>query len=467
MKTLIQPLSILTMLLLALFISSCYVTNAVNDANKARPSTDVPAPRVPSATYMLDTSSVFQGHFTGFALFDPQEQQFWDTVWYDKYFTPASNTKLLTYYTALSMLPDSLPALQYVIRGDSLIFWGTGDPSLLNPDFEDNNTVIEFLKSRKERLYYLPQPMDARWGAGLAWDDYNYDFMTERNDLPMYGNLSHWTFPKNASDAVPLMPTCHPKYFEAFLTKATQAVQPSILREEGDNKFYYRAPKGSSDYKRDVPFKVSHATTAALLSDAVQRSVQLLNYDYNKSRLQSSDAKTIRAISKQDALKELMQPSNNMVAEQLLLMCSFQQFKRFDTKRIIKYAKKEIIKNEPDRMAWYDASGMSRYNMLTPRTMVHLWNAVYQEYGEALLLETLAAGGKRGTIKGWYKSETDTPYIYAKTGTLKHNHCLSGFIKTNSGRTLIFVFMNNHYASSSKPIKKEMQKVLEFIRDRY
>src|ERR1700741_3704256 len=80
---------------------------------------------------IFKSSAIVQDHFTGFALYDLDKQQMIYELNSDKYFTPASNTKLYTFYTCLKMLGDSIPAFKYVIHGDSLIFWGDGDPSFL------------------------------------------------------------------------------------------------------------------------------------------------------------------------------------------------------------------------------------------------------------------------------------------------------------------------------------------------
>src|SRR5688500_9230324 len=81
---------------------------------------------------LITGSAINADLFTGFALYDLDKDRMIFEQPSDKYFTPASNTKLFTLYTCLNMLVDSIPGLRYIERNDSLIFWGTGDPSLLH-----------------------------------------------------------------------------------------------------------------------------------------------------------------------------------------------------------------------------------------------------------------------------------------------------------------------------------------------
>src|SRR5699024_9201348 len=79
--------------------------------------------------------------------------------------------------------------LEYVIKDDSLIFWGTGDPSFLRKDLDDG-TVYEFLKNTPYQLYYSDVHYQGKGlGPGWAWDDYQYAYSAEKSPFPMYGNL--------------------------------------------------------------------------------------------------------------------------------------------------------------------------------------------------------------------------------------------------------------------------------------
>ena len=86
-----------------------------------------------------------------------------------------------------------------------------------------------------------------------------------------------------------------------------------------------------------------------------------------------------------------------------------------------------------------------------------------QESGEE---QYFPVGGKSGTLKNWY-SGNPKPYIHAKSGTLGNNYNLSGYLVTNSGKILIFSYMNNHYLHSNNAIKEKMQTTFEWLRDNY
>ena len=95
---------------------------------------------------LIENSEILNEHFTGFALFDQDKDKMIFEQNGNKHFVPASNTKMHTLYTVLEMLGDSIPALKYVVKGDSLIFWGTGDPTLHYSTFKSDK-VLDFLKN--------------------------------------------------------------------------------------------------------------------------------------------------------------------------------------------------------------------------------------------------------------------------------------------------------------------------------
>ncbi len=111
-----------------------------------------------------------------------------------KYFTPASNIKLFSFYAGLKILEDSIPALKYEVSNDTLYFAPTGDPTFLHSEF-DSSKILNFFNSHSETLTLIyPEATETPFGPGWAWDDYNYSFSAERSPFPLYGNTVNFSF---------------------------------------------------------------------------------------------------------------------------------------------------------------------------------------------------------------------------------------------------------------------------------
>jgi len=57
--------------------------------------------------------------------------------------------------------------------------------------------------------------------------------------------------------------------------------------------------------------------------------------------------------------------------------------------------------------------------------------------------------------------------VFAKSGTLGNNYNLSGYLRTDSGKTLIFSIMNNHFRSSNQDIRQQIDHMLRWLKSNY
>lgn len=413
------------------------------------------SPRVAIQKELIASEKKLKNH-TGFMLFDPVGEKTLLEHQADKYFTPASNTKIFTFYTALEILGDSIPALRYTIRNDSLIFQGLGDPSFLYSKVNGNDRVFKFLKDQPHKLFFSSSNFTAdRFGPGWAWDDYNYSFSPERSPFPIFGNCMKLVV-KEDNDFV-----TQPQYFSTYVVKGdTMSREARAEREvDSDRVTFFPGKKLTSLTEWEIPFRYSDDLLVDLLSDTLSRSVEVLEGNH------MINSKTMYSVPADTLYKEMMQESDNLIAEQVLLMCAGVVSDTLKPEIAIRYMKKNFLYDLPDKVSWVDGSGLSRYNLVTPRSTVTLWRKIQAKIPNERLFKLLAAGGQSGTLTNWYKA--DPPFVYAKTGTLANNHNLSGFVATRRGKILIFSFMNNNFMTSANEVREVMQRILTTIRDRY
>lgn len=272
----------------------------------------------------------------------------------------------------------------------------------------------------------------------------------------MYSNVVRFQFKKNLPK-----PLANPSYFTSAIQAFPDVETPYyVFRNQAENRFAYRPKADSIAFDVDIPFKTSASLLANLFSDTLKRNVSMYKGTIPTDRI------TLYSIPADSLYKRMMQISDNFIAEQLLLVCSSVQNDTLSSAWTIDYMKENYLNDLPDEPIWVDGSGLSRYNLQTPRSMVALLRKVDEILGDDQIKNIFPAGGVSGTIQGWYGGHPE-PYVFAKTGTLSNKHCLSGFLYTQRGKKLIFSFMHNNYVTSSSVLKKEMQKILQTIYQEY
>ena len=370
----------------------------------------------------------------------------------DQYFTPASNTKIFTFYSALKLLGDSIPAFKYQLRNDSLTLWGMGDPSFLNHHVYYSPAAYDFLRSAgKNLLLSTASFQTTAFGSGWAWDDYNDYYSAERSGFPIYGNTMQV---RASGSAIKVTP----RYFEQFVTYVSDGEAQAVVRNVDSNILTVRRPIGQR-LNSEIPTRITPDLTARLLSDTLMRRIDV------SAALPGRDARIFYNTPADSVYKVMMQESDNFIAEQLLITCAATLGDTLKPEVTIEHMKSTYFTDFPDKPLWVDGSGLSRYNLFTPRTIVALWKKIYAEVPRDRLFQLLAIGGKAGTIRNYYKAPQ--PYIFGKTGSLSNNHCLSGYLVTRSGKTLIFSFMNSNFVAPTGEIRKNMQRILNLIYEKY
>ena len=389
----------------------------------------------------IDRIAALKNSFVGIHFVSIENKKVIASLNSDNYMTPASNTKLLSFLGAVQTF-DKLPALEYAVENDSIYhFRSTGYPLLFHP-FYDDKDLEDFFRSKKYLKYHLPLDKPKPQGSGWSWDDYNYYYASEISTFPIYGNSIQAFYNEKTLKVKP--------DFEIIESN----IESNLIRDRFTNTFEYNLNNWKINDTLYRPFRTSDTLFVKLLSKelGVKVSIANINDTLRWSELFTNNKKLL--------YKGLLQDSDNGIAEALLLMISKKQKNVFDTKTAI-----EILNDKwkiwlPDKLEWVDGSGVSRYNMFTPKTIVAVLEKIYKISNWEGIKEIFPKSGESGTLIAYRNLNN----VYAKTGTLRHNHNLSGYLISDSGEKFIFSFMVNHFTSSPDEVKKGISDLLNWVK---
>ncbi|MGX5818224.1 D-alanyl-D-alanine carboxypeptidase/D-alanyl-D-alanine-endopeptidase [Chitinophaga lutea] len=399
-------------------------------------------------TDLLQAKDLSNAHI-GICIQDPSTGKFWYQYQDDKFFMPASNTKIFTLFAGLQLLGDSLPGMRYDQNDTALYIQGTADPSFLHPDFVFQ-PVLDMLAKTDKRIWYQPAVIrNKRFGPGWAWSDYADYYQPELNEWPMYGNVARISLQGGSY-------TFSPAFFEnnggVQLQNVSAPEEALADRDERSNRFVLSLRSDDrSRHDFEVPFITgSNADLVQRLSDTLRKPIGLLTgYRRPGSLLHSIPADTL--------FQPMMHRSDNFFAEQILMMCSALRSDTINSRRVIQYLLDSVLQDLPHPPSWVDGSGLSRYNLFTPRDFVTVLGKMHKTYPKERLYPLFPTGGK-GTLRNYYQALPGR--LYAKTGTLSGCVALSGYLITKNGKTLIFSVLVNNHNSTSTNVRRAVEKFL-------
>lgn len=403
-----------------------------------------------AADRMLQEKPMQQAHI-GISIYEPSTDKYWYRYQDQHFFTPASNMKIFSLYTGMQLLGDSLPAVRYYENDTALFVKGMGDPSFLHPDFTFQPVMV-LLQQTKKPVYIVPAVnVNRRYGPGWAWGDFADDYQPETGEWPMYGNVATLY---HHLDTNRITPEIYLPVFKAISNDTAKKVITE--RDERSNQFTLQYPRGAhAAIQAQVPF------VTGTVEDLRQRLADTLHKPIGIATAPAGATFTVlRSIPSDSLFVPMMHRSDNLFAEQTMIMCSALLWDTISTARMIDHQLAGPLKDLPHPPQWADGSGLSRYNLFTLRDFVTVLTSLYNTYPKERLWTIFPTGGK-GTLKNYYHEQ----FVHAKTGSLNGCIALSGYLITKKGKTLVFsVIVNNHY---DKPmlIRRAVEQFLTTIRN--
>ncbi len=118
---------------------------------------------------------------------------------------------------------------------------------------------------------------------------------------------------------------------------------------------------------------------------------------------------------------------------------------------------------DPDDFLFFDGSGLSGHDLVTPRAATRLLAYGATQPWGAEWKNSFPVGGEDGTLRARFPAAPLKDHVFAKTGTLSEARGLSGYVDCASGQTLIFsIFVNAHTPRTSDD-QKAMDRIVAAI----
>ncbi|MCD6087430.1 MAG: D-alanyl-D-alanine carboxypeptidase/D-alanyl-D-alanine-endopeptidase [Candidatus Hydrothermae bacterium] len=396
----------------------------------------------------------------------------------DKLLLPASNLKLLVLYAALDLLGPAKNFRTEFLLDDSLNLYmvGFGDPSLLASDL--------YMIAERIKAFGINRIMDIRvsesfydtirYGPGWMWDEGPHPYAAPVSALSLNRNVVEvWVRNTETGPVAEVVPATDFVRAAVEVTPAESLDKVEVERSfDTVNNITLRIPEDALDFEPHVKY-VSIEEPALFAGHVLKGALERSGMEVEGKVLKGDpppDASLIYTWLSPplfELLYDMEKYSLNFYSEMILKYIGAEFRGPPGTwSKGLSVLKQFIYERGLDtsgvRIA--DGSGLSRYNLLTPRFIVQILASVYENFSiMPEFLSALPVAGRDGTLAMRF---LDTPLednLRAKTGTMTGVSALSGYMYTEKGDLLAFSIIINNYTSGGEKAKSFEEKLLEAL----
>jgi D-alanyl-D-alanine carboxypeptidase/D-alanyl-D-alanine-endopeptidase (penicillin-binding protein 4) len=400
-----------------------------------------------------------------------------------KLFMPASNMKILTSATALAQLgPDYRCRTVFAGRGSvtngtlngDLLVIGRGDPSVSDHMLHDAmiplHAIADSIAARG--IHRITGSIVAAgnafpsdvFGYGWTYDDFEDSYSAPIDELLFNEGFSELHVRGGDKAGDPVRVDVGPAHaFPRVRVQATTIAAPTAadwrrgrgegLRAHKDSTTWDVILDGQIAVGDTAVIEVTHHDPDVAYLAAVREALhdKGISIDDAKSADTYDRVDTLATLSSpplSEILKALMKPSQNQIAEMLFRTVALEKTGagRPDSARAIVSAQiAQWGAAVPAEAVVRDGSGLSRYDYISPRTVVRVLDAMRRSPYFTAYYDALPIAGVDGTIRNRMKGTPAQGNVHAKTGSVALARSLSGYVTTADHHMLIFSFLANNW----------------------
>ena len=117
----------------------------------------------------------------------------------------------------------------------------------------------------------------------------------------------------------------------------------------------------------------------------------------------------------------------------------------------------------PEQYNIRDGSGLARLNLVTPTAVIALLKYMHRSPHATEWMSLLPVGGEDGTLATRFAGTPAAGRVHAKTGSLSHVSALSGYIQRINGKWVAFSILVNNYNTPTADVRGAMDRICNLI----